>query len=366
MPDTLATWKLTAFSIDPINGLVLTETPIELCVKKPISLNLPYLVKRDEVITIPCTISNLSQSQAEFKVIFENKNNEFEFMDWAVDNKIYPESKKNAFREKILKIPSNVTDDVLFTIRPTKVGLISLKVSAITQTTNNCVVETLNVECEGVPQFVNKALFIDLREKSQIETIDIDIEIPKTALSDSTCIEITCSGDLFAGTIRNLESLVRRPCGCGEQNILHMVPNIIVLNYLKITQQLTVEIEAKAKKFITIGYQRQLRYKHKDGSFSDFGASDKSGCTWLTAFVARSFQQASEHISIQDGIIDKALNWLSKLQSWDGSFLEKGQVSHGEMQAKSSNTIALTAYVLTTFLMNKVWNQNYNIIFFLK
>ena len=28
------------------------------------------------------------------------------------------------------------------------------------------------------------------------------------------------------------------------------------------------------------GYQRELTYQHKDGSFSAFGESDKSGTTW--------------------------------------------------------------------------------------
>lgn len=46
------------------------------------------------------------------------------------------------------------------------------------------------------------------------------------------------------------------------------------------------------------GYQRELRYRHDDGSFSAFGNSDASGSTWLTAFVLKSFAQARQYIQV--------------------------------------------------------------------
>lgn len=143
------------------------------------------------------------------------------------------------------------------------------------------------------------------------------------------------------------------PYGCGEQNMLNFVPNIVVIDYLKATNQLNPAVEAKAKKFMESGYQRELTYKHKDGSFSAFGESDKSGSTWLTAFVARAFRQAAPHIDVQESIIEKALDWLSKTQAPNGSFPEVGHVSHKDMQGGSGEGIALTAYTLITFLENR-------------
>eukprot|EP00959_Pyramimonas_sp_CCMP1952_P469394 9494860-Pyramimonas_sp.AAC.1 len=40
-----------------------------------------------------------------------------------------------------------------------------------------------------------------------------------------------------------------------------------------------------------MGYQRELNYRHSDGSFSAFGESDGDGSTWLTAFVLKVFAQ---------------------------------------------------------------------------
>lgn len=62
--------------------------------------------------------------------------------------------------------------------------------------------------------------------------------------------------------------------------MLNFVPNIVVLDYLTNLNQLTPEIEGKTKKYMESGYQRELTYKHDDGSYSAFGKSDKSGSTW--------------------------------------------------------------------------------------
>ncbi|KAG4066172.1 hypothetical protein HA402_014472 [Bradysia odoriphaga] len=361
VPDSLTTWVLTGFSIDPVNGLALTNEPSELCVQQEfyISINLPYSVKRGEVVTIPCSVFNYLPNEIEAEIILEKEHNEFEFVDSATNNEIQPEIMKEQFRKKTLTVRSEDASNALFTIRPTKVGLISFKVSALSTTASDCVIKTLKVECGGVPHFFNKAVYVNLNKKSRIEPFNLSIDIPKIVIPDSTRIEIKCVGDLLGGTIKNFEKLIRLPVGCGEQNMMNFVPNIVILDYLTNTHQLTAELEGRAKKFMEIGYQRELSYKHKDGSFSAFGEDDPSGSTWLTAFVARSFRQAANHITVHGHIINEALQWLCKAQSADGSFAEKGSICHKEIQSGSSNGVALTAYVLTAFLVNHDSNREY-------
>lgn len=125
----------------------------------------------------------------------------------------------------------------------------------------------------------------------------------------------------MGSSIKNLDKLIQMPNGCGEQNMLNFVPCIVAINYLKNTGQLTKAIESKALNFMEIGYQRELTYKHPDGSFSAFGKSDDSGSTWLTAFVVRSFLQAKNHIMVEDNIVNEALDWLKNQQVSSGVFL---------------------------------------------
>lgn len=147
---------------------------------------------------------------------------------------------------------------------------------------------------------------------------------------------ILIKGDLLGGSVKNLEKLIKMPHGCGEQNMLNFVPNIVILDYLRTTNQLSPAVELKAITYMNAGYQRELSYKHEDGSFSAFGKRDKGGSTWLTAFVARSFIQASKYIQVEQRVINEALDWLSHIQAGNGSFPEVGNVLSAEMQGESS------------------------------
>lgn len=81
------------------------------------------------------------------------------------------------------------------------------------------------------------------------------------------------------------------------------------------------------------GYQKELTYQHYDGSFSAFGNNDPSGSTWLTAFVVKSFAQASPYIYIDPAVVRSAINWLlNQFDTESGTFNEPGNVIHKEMQ----------------------------------
>jgi len=134
--------------------------------------------------------------------------------------------------------------------------------------------------------------------------------------------------------------------------MLNFVPDIIVLDYLTNANKLTPELESKIKDFMEAGYQRELTYKRDDGSFSIFGNSDKAGSTWLTAFVARSFNHASKYITVDQNVISQSLAFLQNIQADDGSFPEVGVVHNKALQGGSSSGTGLTSYVLLTFLEN--------------
>lgn len=60
-------------------------------------------------------------------------------------------------------------------------------------------------------------------------------------------------GDLMGRAMKNLDSLLQMPYGCGEQNMVLFAPNIYILNYLQSTRQLTEEIQTRATGFLDSG-----------------------------------------------------------------------------------------------------------------
>lgn len=184
--------------------------------------------------------------------------------------------------------------------------------------------------------------------------------MPKHIVADSLIIETAVVGDLLGPTIINLENLIRLPTGCGEQNLVHFVPNLIILNYLINTGQLTPPHQKKAVENLEISYQEHLSYKRIDGSFSPFGKIDANGSIWLTAYTAMAFSQARTYIHVDSNIITNALNWLANNQASNGSFVETGAIIHANMQSREDKSLSLTAFVVMSFLENRKTTSIHN------
>ncbi|XP_077268198.1 thioester-containing protein 1 allele S3 isoform X2 [Temnothorax americanus] len=351
VPDSITSWILTAFSVNDAHGLGLIEEPRKLKVFKPffISVDLPYSVIRGEIVGIQIVVFNYMNKDVTAEVLLTNEG-QFDFAE--VSNEVHDVPKLELYRKKKVDVKANSGSSVSFMIIPRELGYITIKVTANSVLAGDSVEHKLLVNAEGETQYKNEAVFLDLRNADQAGA-NVTINIPNNAVPGSENIQISAVGDILGPSIPNLANLIRMPFGCGEQNMLNFVPNIVILNYLKNTNQLTQAVQSKALKYLDIGYQQELTYRHNDGSFSAFGMSDPSGSTWLTAFVAKSFKQAADYIAVEDRIINEALQWLSNNQAANGSFPEVGKVSHRDMQGGAAKGLALTAYTLIAFLENE-------------
>ncbi|XP_068084683.1 CD109 antigen isoform X2 [Anabrus simplex] len=359
VPDTITSWILTGFSVDPVYGLGLIEEPRKLQVFRPffVSVDLPYSVIRGEIVAIPIVVFNYMNKDLTAEVTLENKGLEnFEFAE--VSNDVNAVPKIEVYRSKRVFVKANNAASVSFMITPKKLGYITIKVTATSPLARDGVEKKLLVKPEGETQYRNKAVFIDLRNSNSV-TMNVSLEFPGYFVTGSEKIEVSAVGDILGPSIPNLANLIKMPSGCGEQNMLNFVPNIVVIEYLRNTKQLTPAVENKALRFMETGYQQELTYRRDDGSFSAFGSSDSHGSTWLTAFVARAFRQAMPYITVEDRIIQEALRWLANNQAENGSFPEVGKVSHRDMQGGAANGLALTAYTLLAFLENQESAQAY-------
>lgn len=74
----------------------------------------------------------------------------------------------------------------------------------------------------------------------------------------------------------------------------------------------------------------------------------------LTAYVAQAFTEASQYIYVDGSIIKEALQWLSGIQALNGSFTEVGNIVHEEIQGRTRNSLAMTAFTLLAFIENQV------------
>ena len=198
--------------------------------------------------------------------------------------------------------------------------------------TTDALVKPLKVKPEGVPVEVVESEFKCLRKGSKRIKMR-KLTLPPNTVADSGRAWVHLTGDIMAPSLDNLGNLVKLPTGCGEQNMIGLVPNIYLLNYLKGTNQKNDKLEKKAKEYMKIGYDRQANYHHENGAYSVWGekrdSKKEEGSSWLTAFVVKSFSEAANYISVESKVVQKSVDWLLESQEESGCFRKIGYVHHG-------------------------------------
>lgn len=97
-------------------------------------------------------------------------------------------------RTKNINIPSNDGAQLSFLITPLITGPITIKVTATSPIAGDGIEVKLPVVPEGVPQYRNKAKFVDLRQ-SKTYSADFTVEVPSNAVKDSTQVSFSAIGN---------------------------------------------------------------------------------------------------------------------------------------------------------------------------
>lgn len=79
---------------------------------------------------------------------------------------------------------------------------------------------------------VTKSSFICPKDFSDDSMIVWDLMLPEDVVPDSGRAYVNLVGNILGPALENLNKLVKLPMGCGEQNMILLVPNIYVIRYL--------------------------------------------------------------------------------------------------------------------------------------
>ncbi|KAM6309766.1 alpha-2-macroglobulin-like protein 1 [Podargus strigoides] len=345
VPDTITEWNANAFCVADVGfGLSHLST---LRAFKPffVDLALPYSVIQGETFSLKATVFNYLKDCIQVHTSLTET----------------PELKVETCPDCHVTrcLCANEAKTFEWKVTATKLGKVNVTVSSVAEDTHDLcdnrvavtplrgerdtVIKPLFVKPGGVSQEKTQNAFLCAADNTVSE--EFPLELPEEVLEGSGRATFSVIGDIMGPALQNLDRLLELPFGCGEQNMVQFAPNIFILQYLNKTKQLDSEIKDKALKFLRTGYQRELLYKHDDGSYSAFGKGDDQGNTWLTAFVARSFGQASSHIYIDKDHVHDALVWLQKHQLPSGCFQSVGKLFNNDLKGGVDDTISLTAYI---------------------
>ncbi|XP_033370402.1 alpha-2-macroglobulin-like protein 1 [Parus major] len=350
-PAAAAEWKVKMFCLAGRGFGLAPTTGLRTVQPFFVDVTLPYSVIRGETFLLKATVFSYLQQCIQIQVALAKSS----------DLQVEP---CQACRDKECLCAE---ESKIFMWNVTAVQLGTLNISVRTEvldTTSRCggrkplpaavrgrhtLTKHLLVQPEGVLVEKSYSSFLCPRGGNIAEE-PVSLRLPDNVVKGSARASISITADLMGTALQNLDHLVQLPHGCGEQNMVLFAPIVYVLQYLEKTRQLSPEIKDRATGFLRSGYQTQLLYRHRDGSYSFFGQKDGEGNTWLTAFVLKNFGQARKYIYVDDKNIHDALRWLEQNQLPSGCFATKGNFFHSPLKGSTDDEISLGAYVAAALL----------------
>ncbi|NXG39744.1 OVOS protein, partial [Dromaius novaehollandiae] len=351
IPDTITEWKASAFCLQDDAGFGMSST-VSLTAFQPffVDLTLPYSIIRGEKFDLIANVFNyLDKCIQIIAILAESSDYKTEVLSPV---------------ENTARVCANERKTYIWAVSPHRLGEVKFTITVEAKLNaraagnstfpeeetihSDTLIQSLLVEPEGIKKELTRSSLICT--KGKIFSEPVALKLPANVVQGSARAYFSVIGDILGTALRNMENLLHMPYGCGEQNMALFTPNIYALDYLNKTGQLTEEIRAKGTGYLSRGYQKQLSYKHQDGSYSSFGKRDREGSIWLTAFVYKSFAQAKRYIYIDNTIQSQTLIWLASKQKSGGCFESAGSHFNNAFKGGKEGEYSLTAYVVAALL----------------
>ena len=131
-------------------------------------------------------------------------------------------------------------------------------------------------------------------------------------------------------------------------------PNVLALDYMTRTKQVTPEVRAKAEGFIANGYQRLLTFEVPGGGFSWFGQAPANKI--LTLYRLMEFADMAKVDDVDARVIQRTQQWLARQQQPDGSwkrdtnFINEGATNRYNTDRGASAAVETTTLILQALL----------------
>ena len=325
LADSITTWRLTA-SANSAHGLLgSTSHPIRVFQDFFIDLDLPVFLTQNDEVSIPVAIYNYLAHPQKISLELERADS------MTVIGKTTHEASLDAGEVGVHH----------FRIRAEKPGALPITVTARGDAMSDAIKRTVRVAPDG--KEFNASFSGSLTEKL-VETITI----PVGAVDGASKIFVKIYPGVLSQVVDGLDGLLRMPFGCFEQTSSVTYPNVLALDYMRSTDQITPEIEMRAEALVNTGYQRLLTFEVPGGGFEWFGKAPAHKI--LTAYGLMEFHDMAKVAEVDGDLIARTARWLTDQQEADGSWKPTKRVVDTVARAFTDDVMRNTGYIAWALL----------------
>ena len=322
LADSITTWRVSASAVSARGQLGGEESAIRVFQPFFVDPDLPVALRRGDKVTVPVAIySYLDRPQT---VTLDLAGADwFELLDDA---------------KKTVELAAGEIRSVGFRIAARKVGKYNFEITARGEGVADAVRRTVEVEADGrrVERVFNGVL-----EQPAV----VEFNLPADTIDGSVEAVVKLYPSSFSQLVDGLDGIFRRPYGCFEQTSSCTYPNLLALDYLRQTKTTSPEVEAKARQYVHLGYQRLLTFEVAGGGFEWFGNPPANSV--LTAYGLMEFRDMARVHDIDPDIVRRTRQWLLDRQHADGSWSPPSQRLHEDPTRRGTAMAQLstTAYI---------------------
>jgi len=310
MADSITTWRMSTVA-STLDGKLGGRTDgIVVFQDFFIDLDLPVTLTQNDEISLPVAVYNYLQEAQTVHVRIEmDQEDQLDQAD-QIGSSLWFELKDD--QEKVLQLEAGQVTSVNFRIKALKVGWHELTVFGYGTRMSDAISRRIEVMPDGMETQVSVSERLQEHDTTQV------INIPPDAIDDASRIMVKVYPCLFSQVVEGLDKLFKVPYGCFGQTTAVTWPNVLALDYMMTTKQLTPEIEMKAQGYINLGYQRLLTFECQGGGFDLFGGA--KGNPVLTAYGLMEFADMARVQFVDPAMISRTQKWLASQQNTDGSW----------------------------------------------
>lgn len=328
--DSITTWRISAMGSSKGGQLGSASQGMKVFQDFFIDIDLPVSLTQNDEVSIPVAVYNYLPS-AQTVNLEITQEPWFELMDTA--------SKK-------VEIADNDVQGIYYRIKVKEIGSHKLTVHATGTKMSDAISRSIDVMPDGKEVLTS---INDRLEKSVEKTMDI----PADAIDGVSNILVKVYPGIFSQVVEGMDKILQMPYGCFEQTSSTTYPNILVLDYMKTTNQITPEIQMKAEQYINLGYQRLVTFEVPGGGYSWFGEAPANKV--LTAYGVMEFADMSKVFEVDQNVITRTQNWLIAQREKDGSWKPDANYLHEESWGKIQHSNLLpTAWITWSLLHSGV------------
>ena len=321
MADSITTWRLSSMASSLSGTLGSGTSSITVFQDFFVDIDLPVTLTQNDRVSIPIAIYNYLPGTQDVRLELTQE-------DWF--------ELVNDIPEKVVTLNSGQVDVVYFTLKVKTIGWHKLTVHAYGAEMSDAIARTIEVLPDGEE--------IEVSWNGRLsEDVEQTIDIPAEAIDDASKILVKVYPGIFSQIVEGLDSILRMPSGCFEQTSSTTYPNVLVLDYMKQSGQITPEIQMKAEGFINTGYQRLLSYEVGGGGFEWFGRAPAHKI--LTAYGLMEFYDMAQVHDIDPNVITRTQQWLLSQQEADGSWKPTQEFLDEVASKFADDVMRNTAYI---------------------